>query len=149
MDNIILQEGDEIFIPKRNDLVSITGATNAYEWYPQKIAESGKINVNFSKNKSVNYYINEYAGGLSKNASRSKISVVDASGKVQKTERILFFYKYPKVKPGSTINVGFKDVKTKEDKEKEDDVKWGEVLANSIAQATAILSLILLIQNVN
>ncbi len=149
MDNIILQEGDEIFIPKRNDLVSITGATNAYEWYPQKIAESGKINVNFSKNKSVNYYINEYAGGLSKNASRSKISVIDASGKVQKTERILFFYKYPKVKPGSIINVGFKDVKTKEDKEKEDDVKWGEVLANSIAQATAILSLILLIQNVN
>ncbi|MFZ1705197.1 MAG: SLBB domain-containing protein [Saprospiraceae bacterium] len=148
-DNIILQEGDEIVIPKKNDLVTITGATNAYEWYPQKVAEFGRINVNFSKRKSVMFYINEYAGGVSKKASKSKISVIDASGKVQKTEKFLFFNIYPQVKPGSTINVGFKEEKSKEEKEKEEDVKWGEVLANSIAQATAILSLILLIQNVN
>lgn len=148
-ENIILQEGDEIFIPKRNELVTITGATNTYEWYPQRIAETGRINVNYVKHKSLMFYVNEYAGGLSKNASRSKISVIDASGKVKKTQKILFFHVYPKVKPGSTINVGFKDVKTKEEKEKDGDVKWGEVLANSIAQATAILSLILLIQNVN
>lgn len=148
-ENIILQEGDEIFIPKRNELVTITGATNAYEWYPQRIAETGRINVNFVRNKSLMFYVNEYAGGLSKNASRSKISVIDASGKVKKTQKILFFNVYPKVKPGSTINVGFKEVKTKEEKDKDGDVKWGEVLANSIAQATAILSLILLIQNVN
>ncbi|MBK7524159.1 MAG: SLBB domain-containing protein [Saprospiraceae bacterium] len=149
-DNIILQEGDEIFIPKRNDLVTITGATNTYEWYPQKVAELGRINVQYSKNKNVMYYINEYAGGLSKNASKAKISVIDASGKVHKTKRFLFFQTYPKVKPGSTINVGYKTVKPKEEKGKnEEDVKWGEVLANSIAQATAILSIILLIQNVN
>ena len=149
VDNIILQEGDEIFIPKKNDLVSITGATNAMEWYPQRVAESGRINVNFTKNKSVMFYINEYAGGLSDNASKNKISVVDASGKVHKTKRLFFFHQYPKVRPGSVINVGYKNVKTKEEKDKDGEVKWGEVLANSIAQATAILSLILLIQNVN
>lgn len=147
-DNVILQDGDEIYIPKINNIVSIEGAINAYEWYPEKIANQGKINVNYRKGKSAWYYIEEYAGGISQNASKKKISVVDATGKVFKTKSFLIYRKYPKVTPGSTIRVGFKEVKPeKEGKGK--DIKWGEILANSIAQATAILSLILLIQNVN
>ena len=86
----------------------------------------------------------------SKEGSINKISVIDASGKVTKAKNFLFFKKYPKVGPGSEIKVGYKEVKVKENIEgKESDVKWGEVLANSIAQATAILSIILLVQNVN
>ncbi len=147
-DNVILQDGDEIYIPKINNIVSIEGAINAYEWYPEKIANQGKINVNYRKGKSAWYYIEEYAGGISQNASRKKISVVDATGKVFKTKSFLIYRKYPKVTPGSTIRVGFKEVKP-EKEAKNKDIKWGEILANSIAQATAILSLILLIQNVN
>jgi len=147
-DNVILQDGDEIYIPKINNIVSIEGAINAYEWYPEKIANQGKINVNYRKGKSAWYYIEEYAGGISQNASKNKISVVDATGKVFKTKSYLIYRKYPKVTPGSTIRVGFKEARLeKEGKSK--DIKWGEILANSIAQATAILSLILLIQNVN
>ena len=83
--------------------------------------------------------------------SINKIYVVEASGKVTKAKNFLFFKRYPKVGPGAEIKVGYKEVKIKENKETKDDgdVKWGEVLANSIAQATAILSIILLVQNVN
>ena len=67
-----------------------------------------------------------------------------------KAKNFLFFKKYPKVGPGAEIKVGYKKVKAEAVKSSEEkDVKWGEILANSIAQATAILSLILLIQNVN
>jgi len=149
-ENIILQEGDELSIPKINNIVSITGATKANDLYPDKILAQGKIQVPYRSGKSAKYYIDEYAGGLSKDASPRKISVIDASGKVTKAKGFLFFKSYPKVGPGSEIKVGYKDVEIKDklngDKE---DVKWGDVLANSIAQATAILSLILLIQNVN
>ena len=147
-ENIILQEGDEIFIPKINNIVSITGATKAYEIYPEKITGQGKIQVPYNSGKSAKYYIDEYAGGLSKEAD--KITVVDASGKVTKAKQFLFFKKYPKVGPGAEIKVGYKVQKEEKLKDGDtEDVKWGDVLANSIAQATAILSLILLIQNVN
>ncbi len=149
-ENIILQEGDEITIPKINNIISITGATKAFDLYPEKITSQGKVQVPYRSGKSAIYYINEYAGGLSKEAASNKIYVVDASGKVIKAKRFLFFKKYPKVGPGSEIKVGYKDVKEEKlNNEEGEDVKWGDVLANSIAQATAILSLILLIQNVN
>lgn len=147
-ENIILQEGDEINIPKINNIVSITGATKAYEVYPEKITAQGRIQVPYNKGKSAKYYIDEYAGGLAKEAG--KITVVDASGKVTKAKGFLFFKSYPKVGPGAEIKVSYKEKKEEKLKNGEkEDVKWGDVLANSIAQATAILSLILLIQNVN
>lgn len=149
-DNIILQEGDEIYIPKINNIVTISGATKASELYRKELLMQGKIHAPYRKGERADYYIDQYAGGLAKNAARNKISVIDASGKITKAKNFLFFKTYPKVGPGSEIVVGYKDVKVKQDKEKEkEDVKWGDILANSIAQATAILSLILLIQNVN
>lgn len=149
-ENIILQEGDEIMIPKMSNIVSITGATKASELYPDRITAQGKIQIPYRAGKTAKYYLDTYAGGLSKEGSYGKISVIDASGKITKTKGFLFFRKYPKVGPGSEIRVGYKDIEVKETKEGEkEDVKWGDILANSIAQATAILSLILLIQNVN
>lgn len=149
--NIILQDGDEIFIPKLSNIVSITGATKAAEVYPERILSQNKINVNFIKGKTAKYYLDEFAGGVAKEGSKSKITVVDAAGKVSRTKNFLFFTQYPKVGPGSTINVGYKDKPDAEisGKKEDGDVKWGEVLASSIAQATAILSIILLVQNVN
>ena len=149
-ENIILQEGDEITIPKLSNIVSITGATKAYELYPDRILQQGKVQAPYRSGKSAKYYIDEYAGGLSKDASIGKISVIDASGKVTKAKSFLFFKSYPKVGPGAEIRVGYNDIKAKDEKTGEkENVKWGDILANSIAQATAILSLILLIQNVN
>jgi len=149
-ENIILQENDEINVPKLNNIVSIEGATKAYELYPEKILEQNKIQVAFRKGKNAKYYIDEFAGGIAKDAAASKISVVDAAGKVTRVKNYYFFKKYPSVGPGSQIKVGYKDKKEKDkDGNNKNEVKWGDILANSIAQATAILSLILLIQNVN
>lgn len=149
-ENIILQDNDEINIPKLNNIVSIEGATKAYELYPEKILGQNKIQVAYRKGKNAKYYIEEFAGGLAKDAASSKISVVDASGKVTRVKNFYLFKQYPSVGPGSQIKVGYKDKKEKDkDGNEKNEVKWGDILANSIAQATAILSLILLIQNVN
>ncbi len=149
-ENIVLQEGDEILIPKIQNTVKISGATQAKELYPAEILAQGFIEVPYRPSKSARYYINDYAGGLSSDAAKNKISVIDASGKVTKAKNFLFFKSYPKVGPGAEIVVGLKEPKEKSNsKEDNGDVKWGEVLANSIAQATAILSLLLLVQNIN
>jgi len=65
-------------------------------------------------------------------------------------KRFLFFRNYPDVKPGSKITVGYKIAKKENTLNGEKkDIDWGSVLADSIAQATTVLSLILLLQSVD
>jgi protein involved in polysaccharide export with SLBB domain len=147
--DIILSDNDVINIPKQNTIVSITGATNYDEVYPDKLSKTGRINVAYEGNKSALYYIDNYAGGLDENADRNRITVEQRNGKVEKVKNFLFFKSYPKVKEGSVITVPYKRVKTPEEKAKQKDIDWGGVLKDSITQATAILSLVLLLRSVD
>ncbi len=147
--NITLLHGDALNIPKNNDLVSIQGAVNIQDIASQElINENHKINVAFIEGKSARYYIREFAGGFAENADRAKVYVKDANGKKSKVHTFLFFKKYPKVKKGSSIVVDYKDPKKirTEPKEKTD---WVKVLGESVAQATAILTLVVLINTIN
>ncbi len=147
--NFILKEGDIIEIPKRKDFVSITGATKAKELYPDRILRTGRFNVPHHKSKNAKWYIDEYAAGIGEYGRSRLITVEHPNGQIEKTRNYILFKSYPKVEKGSTIKVG-KIVKTEREIEKEKrDIDWGRVFADSVAQATAILSLILLTQNVN
>ena len=148
--NIILQDGDRIELPKLNSLVSISGATKADELYSGSITKTGVQTFPFEKGKNAKYYIDKYAGGVNDRGDKSKIIVEYANGEVKKVKRFLFFRDYPDVKPGSKITIGLKAVKKEDGSNGEkNDIDWGGVLADSIAQATTILSLILLLQNVD
>lgn len=148
--NIILQEGDIIEVPKINNLVSIQGATKASELYPPEVLNEGKpLNFPFEEGKNAKHYIDKYAGGVGDNGHKGRITVTYPNGEIKKSSRFLFFRTYPEVKPGSKIVVGYKDVELPEPEGKESDIDWGEVLSNSVAQATAVLSLILLVRSVN
>lgn len=148
--NIALTDGDELTIPRNKDLISIEGAVNIDDVVTTTNYSNpgNKINVAYIEGKSVRYYINEYAGGLSDMADKSKIYVKDANGKKSKVHSFLIFKKYPKVKKGASIVVGYKDPKKipVEPKEKTD---WAKVIAESVAQATAILTLVVLINTIN
>ena len=148
--NAILQQGDVLTIPKRNELVTVTGAVLAGKTFIQEIAATGKYNFVYEEGKNAKYYIDKYAGGIAKNGRASKITVTYPNGEVKKTKKILFWNDFPKVEPGSIINVGFKDVKAPDapGTEKED-IDWGKVLSDSVAQATTILTLVILINNLD
>ena len=148
--NIILQAGDRIELPKVNSLVSISGATKADELYTSDISGSGSQTFPYEEGKNAKYYIDKYAGGVNESGDKSRITVEYANGEVKKVKRFLFFRDYPDVKPGSRITVGYKPVKKENGpKGEKKDVDWGGVLADSIAQATTVLSLILLLQSVD
>lgn len=146
--NIILQQGDEIEIPKINNLVSITGAVKTSDAFTAEVANSGKTNFIYEKGKGVKYYI-ESAGGFGDNADKSKVFVTHPNGEKHSTKKFLFFKNYPEVVPGSIISVEAKREKEVVPGQDDEDIDWSNILSNSIAQATAILSLILLIQNVD
>lgn len=149
--NFILKEGDVITIPKNKDLVSIIGATKAIELYPNKIANSSKINVAHKSGKRAKWYVDEYAAGIGERGKKKLITVEHPNGEIKRTKNFLFFKVYPKVRKGSIVKVGIKPPKplTPEGEQKREKIDWGKVLADSVAQATAILSLILLIDRVN
>lgn len=146
--NMILQLQDSVYIPKINNLVSIQGAVNKSEAFNANISSESRINFVYEKNKNAKYYI-EKSGGFQPKADKSSVTVKYPNGEMHKTKKFLFFNKYPKVVPGSTISVNYKEEEERGPDGEKEEIDWGKVLSNSIAQATTILSLILLIQNVN
>lgn len=148
--NIILKHGDYIFIPKQKDLVRIAGATNARDLYPDKLlSNNNAISVAYQDGKTAKYYIDHYAAGISKSGDAQKVTVEHANGRIDRTKNFLFFKVYPKVTKGAVVNVGYKDQKPAKAKSEKKQVDWAKVVADSIAQATAILSLILLIDRID
>lgn len=94
--DIVLQEGDVIFIPEINPFVSVQGSVQS----PLKIA--------FDKeHTNLMYYIDK-AGGFSVRPWKKRVFVTYASGKSRRTKSFGFLRFYPKVEEGSTVVVPLK-----------------------------------------
>ena len=104
-EDIVLQDGDTIFIPKKPSGVSVLGS----------VASTGTIK--YIKGKNVGYYL-EKAGGFTRNADKGEIRLVKASGKVIKCG-----LRFRDIEPGDVIVVP-QTVKKKTD--------WGKILQDSI-----------------
>ncbi|RDB06277.1 sugar transporter [Runella aurantiaca] len=93
--NIILEEGDTIFVPERSELVRIDGAV------------LNPSVVNYSKGFSYENYLSQ-AGGYGDRAMKSRVYVTYANGYTERTRKFLFFNIRPKIQPGSVISVPYK-----------------------------------------
>ncbi|MCB0657378.1 MAG: SLBB domain-containing protein, partial [Saprospiraceae bacterium] len=150
--NIVLKAGDRITIPKTKDLVTIEGATKARELYPEQMIDGSRFHTAYQGSHSAKWYIDNYAAGVSENGERKSISVRLANGELKKTTNLGLFKIYPKVKEGSTIRVAAKPpepLKSPDEPSGNSKVDWGKVLSDSLAQATSLLTLILLLQRIN
>jgi protein involved in polysaccharide export with SLBB domain len=91
--DIVLQEGDVIYIPETNPIVTIKGAVQS------------QLKIYFDKNHSkLGYYIDK-AGGFGVRPWRKRIYITYANGKSRRTHNFGFFHFYPKVEEGSIIVV--------------------------------------------
>lgn len=146
--NIILMAGDKLMIPKREELVTIQGATKASEMYVNEIIEQGSISVPFEGGKSAKYYIDKYAGGLADNGDKMNVTVTYPNGTIQKTKRFLFFMRYPKVNKGSVIYVGIKPQKEVKAEIEKEPINWGAFARDTLAAVTSVVTLIVLLQRI-
>ncbi|MDB3975816.1 SLBB domain-containing protein [Gammaproteobacteria bacterium] len=87
--NFTLEDGDSLFIPKRQDFVSIVGEV------------LNGTTVNFDPNLTVDQYI-QLSGGLNDSADKDKIFIILPNGRSQLVRRSLFT-STNQILPGSTI----------------------------------------------
>lgn len=145
--NIIMKAGDRIEIPKIKDFVAVAGAVKTEELYrTDLLGPDNRVTVVFDGRRSALHYIDKFAGGFSENGDRRKVTVEYPNGEIRKVKDFGLFRVYPKVEKGAIVKVGTKDVKPeREGRAEGEDIDWGGVLADAVAQATAVLTLILLI----
>jgi hypothetical protein len=90
--DLLLEEGDVIKIPKKLQTVQLFGEI----YFPKK--------VRFDKNIGFRDYVRG-AGGFTNSALKRRSYIVYANGEVKSTRKVLFFNRYPRVKPGAEIYV--------------------------------------------
>ena len=92
VEDLVLRAKDELFIPKFDGQVKISGAVLMATQVP------------FKKRNSLRNYISD-AGGYAADAWRRKTYVVYANGQASTTKHFLFMKFYPEVLPGSELIV--------------------------------------------
>ena len=92
IEDLVLRSRDELYIPKFDAQVKVSGEVLLVTQVPYQIKNNLKD------------YINE-AGGFSAYALRKRAYVVYANGRAATTTHFLFFKSYPKILPGSELIV--------------------------------------------
>lgn len=92
--DMVLQDGDLIYIPANNPVVTIKGAV-----------QNPMLKIYFDdEHSNLSYYIDK-AGGFGERPWRKRIYVTHSNGRSERTRNFGFLHFYPKVKQGSTVTV--------------------------------------------
>lgn len=119
-EDILLEEGDVVFIPTVNNMVSVSGEV----FKP--------LDISFDSNKSFKDYLSD-AGGVTNSSNKRRMFVIYPNGKAAKIKHFLFFKKYPEITAGTKIFV------PKEAEKKATDIgKVGLIVSSVSALITAI-----------
>lgn len=137
--NLVLIEGDSIIVPKTMDVVHITGELFNLE--------GNAISAPHFNRRRANYYVNNFAGGYTRDNDKGRTVVVYPNGIAKKSLNFGLFTISPRVKKGSTIKVVSNREKIK--KHNENPVDWNKQIENAMLKLTAIMTLWLLIDRVN
>ena len=146
-ENIEMLPGDQIIIPTKDMTVEIRLANTEAANYGNFAADYAResVNVAYVAGKSARWYVKNMVGGFGDDAKRTDVNVVYANGSVKDFKWYRVKYRYPKVKAGSTVVVGQRPEKKKEEREKrQSDFDWQEFSGTLLSQVTAVLSIYVL-----
>jgi protein involved in polysaccharide export with SLBB domain len=129
IDNLILVDGDSIFIPPYNGVVMVRGEVN-----------SKAMAVAWVRGADIDYYIRSAGGGTIK-ADENRAYVTQPNGKVETRHRSALLYtSVPKPQPGSVVEVPQKDPNRRRD--------WIAVAQTSMSLLASLVTIAVLIRQV-
>ena len=125
VDDITLEEGDELVIPRINNTVSVNGEV----FRP--------VEIMYESGKKMKDYLSD-AGGVTQLGKKSRAFVIYANGRSAKMRKAFgIFNRYPKMQPGSNIFVPLKPKK-----DTQFDVAKAGILVSAMAALITAFSLI-------
>lgn len=138
--NMVLREGDQINVPKRQDLVTILIAgTRAQMMVAPEVIADGRLVVAYQGERPIDWYVEHFAGGYDRQVARRRWTTIRyLNGQVQEIRDS------PMVRPGSTISVGLKPVRPERNPD-EPRTNWSEVTQTAVAGLTGLVTLLVLI----
>jgi protein involved in polysaccharide export with SLBB domain len=122
-DNLVLEDGDQVIIPRYNAVVRVQGAVNA------------PSNVAYVPGRDLNYYV-DAAGGASRTGDKGHAYVTQPSGRLESVhERRLLPDGVPVPRPGAVVTVPEKPTGS----DKSDWVGLATVFAQVVASLATIV----------
>lgn len=146
--NMVVRERDTLFVPKRQDLISIYTRGTVANRYEQRDStnSSGVIQVAYQGDKPASWYIKRYAGGFEDDVARKRWTTVQyANGQLKETNSFLGIHNYPEVLPGATIRVPLKPEKIQKER-REERFNWIGLAQIILGAATTITTFVLIRQ---
>lgn len=166
--NYILKSGDNIYVPARENLVTVRGQIDyPFEESDMKrlvllsdtvtideylhLTPEKKINVPYTSGKRAKFYIKKYGSGFGKYAKKKDTYVILPNGHIKGTRFTLVGRVYPKVKEGSEIVVPRKPLKKRRAKKQQrGDLsgldRFSTVVQGVLGSITTTLTLYLLLK---
>lgn len=147
--NYVLKNRDVITIPKQQDIVTLQ-SNSLYKRVPTLQKDNltdNTVSFAYFPGKKAGYYVRKFGGGFGETSDRKELFVQHANGEIAETKDFMLFRLYPKVREGSLIVLPEKEEEKLAAEEKEP-IDWNQVLSNSVAQATSLLTLILFIDRI-
>lgn len=147
-ENIVMREGDVLFIPKKENIVSIvTRGTRAKYEYADSLLIDNKIQIAYQGKKSAKWYVNNFAGGFDREIDKKSVRVVEPNGRVRGTRRYLgFIYDYPTVVEGGTIAMDYKVPKPEKERKP---IDWSKTITDTMAIISSAVTIMVLATRLN
>ncbi|MFW6043686.1 MAG: SLBB domain-containing protein [Marinilabiliaceae bacterium] len=124
-EDVILQEGDELYIPRELQTVKISGEV------------LNPVTTPYVKGKGLKYYVDQ-GGGFAEEARKRKAYVVYPNGRASATNKVfLMINDYPRVLPGSEIVVP-----QKPEKEGLPATAWVSIGSSVASMALTVVSIV-------
>jgi len=125
--NLLLRDGDVIFIPKELQTVKVGGEVLS------------PVTAVYVDNRGLKYYISQ-AGGFSEQALKKRSYVVYANGSVKSTSNFLGIRSYPNIEPGAEVFVPMKQYREKQTLSPQAWVGIGSTIASMAAIIFSIIN---------
>lgn len=140
--NLVLMNGDVVSILPYQNTFAIRLQNTQYPQLDSIRVE--RMQFVYQGKKSARWYIREYAGGFTKDASRRSVAVAYPSGQVEGTQRTLYvFNNMPSVQNGGEIVIT--DKKPEKAQKEKKEVDFDAIFTRSFQAMTSILTIALLL----
>jgi len=123
--NLILLDGDSLFVPEKENLVAIEGPGTKF------FVRNGQsmLHAPFEANRRTTYYVKQFGLGFANKADIKETYISYPNGQFSRVRNFGLFRIHPIVRPGATIHTVLAEPKANKEKKEVKPLDWNQAVA--------------------